>query len=490
MKTRRVTGIDVLRGVAIVGMILSGTISRNAELPAWLFHAQLPPPDFQFNADLPGITWVDLVFPFFLFAMGLSFPFALGRLVEKGTGKGLIVQKTIFRSLKLFVFAVLLAHLSPFHYPQELGWLRYLAGVMAFAGFFMAFSKWQHITRFEKQINMAGYALLVALLIIRYFVWDLPFSIHKHDIIILVLANMALFGALIWFLTRENLLLRLGIMAVWFAIHITHSVDGSVNEWIWQFSFVKIAGEHIPAFHNAMKDIGVDTNRIIFYSSNFLKYLMIIIPGSIAGDLLYKGTKEVANCGKKSTTLESVALVMLVFVIVGVNLWGLLVRNLWFVWLVNISGSLLLYRIMKTHQLSNLRFHRKILLWSIFWLVLGLVFEAWQGGIKKDHATISYFFLTSGLSGMCLAAFHFMLPLFEEKGFLRFFTLTGMNPMVGYVVSSFFVMPMLYFLQLLPLLDQWHLSWNWGGLIRGLMITALSIIVTVVTVRFRFFWKT
>lgn len=32
----------------------------------WMFHAQTPPPTYAFNPDVPGITWVDLVFPFFL----------------------------------------------------------------------------------------------------------------------------------------------------------------------------------------------------------------------------------------------------------------------------------------------------------------------------------------------------------------------------------------------------------------------------------------
>lgn len=27
-------------------------------------HAQTPPPDHIFNPEIPGITWVDLVFPF------------------------------------------------------------------------------------------------------------------------------------------------------------------------------------------------------------------------------------------------------------------------------------------------------------------------------------------------------------------------------------------------------------------------------------------
>ena len=66
----RAYAVDILRGLAIVGMVLSGYIAWNPDLPAWLFHAQLPPPSFVFDASVAGITWVDLVFPFFLFFDG------------------------------------------------------------------------------------------------------------------------------------------------------------------------------------------------------------------------------------------------------------------------------------------------------------------------------------------------------------------------------------------------------------------------------------
>jgi predicted acyltransferase len=102
--TNREISLDVLRGLGIVGMVLSGTISRNPDLPAWLFHAQIAPPDFTFNPNLPGITWVDLVFPFFLFAMGMAFPFALNRSLDNGIPKRKIIRKIISRSLKAFLF--------------------------------------------------------------------------------------------------------------------------------------------------------------------------------------------------------------------------------------------------------------------------------------------------------------------------------------------------------------------------------------------------
>jgi hypothetical protein len=57
---KRADALDALRGLAILGMILSGSIPFNDMLPGWMYHAQVPPPHHVFNPDLPGISWVDL----------------------------------------------------------------------------------------------------------------------------------------------------------------------------------------------------------------------------------------------------------------------------------------------------------------------------------------------------------------------------------------------------------------------------------------------
>lgn len=66
---KRAYSLDAFRGYAILTMILSGTIASGV-LPAWMYHAQVGPrSNFSFDPSIYGITWVDLVFPFFLFAM-------------------------------------------------------------------------------------------------------------------------------------------------------------------------------------------------------------------------------------------------------------------------------------------------------------------------------------------------------------------------------------------------------------------------------------
>jgi hypothetical protein len=503
--------MDVLRGLAIVGMVLSGTISRNGQLPAWLYHAQIAPPEFVFNPQLPGITWVDLVFPFFLFAMGASFPFSLGKALENGQSKRKLTGRIGSRTFKLLFFAIMLGHLSPFHYPQELGWIRYLLGMLAFLGFFLAFSKFGRFPAYEKWINLGGYLALGALLIVRVTIFDLPFSIHKNDIIILVLANMALFGGLLWLFTSGKILLRLAIVALYFAFRITYSTDESVNQAIWNFTPFSWLAMQLPDFYQQLLTWGFDLKKTIFYNPDYLKYLMIVVPGSIVGEFLVNSRKSKVDSqqskvdsqfevqvqrsevrsGKLGTNgWVGKLLPVLLFLNISLNLWGLLSRQLELVWIMNIITVLFMMWFAGSDYMNDKPAWRQVLLWSSFWLILGLIFEAWQGGIKKDPATYSYFFLTSGLAGYAIVIFKWWEKAFRPGMPLGWTAATGNNPMVGYVAASYLIMPLLYFAQLLPWMDQWHTHWAWAGVLRGVILTTLMVLVTVYSVKRKWLWKT
>src|ERR1700678_261744 len=86
--SNRAYALDALRGLAILAMLLSGQepFGQHA-LPAWMYHGQEPPPHHDWLGTLPGITWVDLVFPTFLFCMGAAFPLALARRLDQGVSR-------------------------------------------------------------------------------------------------------------------------------------------------------------------------------------------------------------------------------------------------------------------------------------------------------------------------------------------------------------------------------------------------------------------
>jgi predicted acyltransferase len=487
---QRENSIDALRGLAIFGMVLSGSILHG--LPGWMYHAQVGPPDFQFNPDIPGITWVDLVFPFFLFAMGLAFPFSLGRNIEKGISRKTLVKKVVARALKLAFFAIALAHLSPLHYPGEIGWPKWLIALLAFGSFFMAFCRFPQLThRQTSRLNTLGYFFMAALIAFRSLAFDIPFAAHRQDIIILVLANMAVFGAIIWIYTPRHWLARLSVLPLFFGLRLTHDVEGSWNQAFWDFRPLQWIGQQWGWLHEQLLAVGVDTTKTVFYQADFLKYFFIVIPGSIVGDLLYRyfnkkgsGNKEFTRA-RRYVTAAAVILALVVF-----NLAGWYARYPVFTLAVNLAASLGLYLLLKPRSDDFSKALFAIALWSIFWLLLGTVFEAYEGGIKKDPATMSYFFLTSGLSGLMIIFFKVLYDYFSHTRIIEPLVSIGKNPMVGYVASSFVIMPLFYFLQVREFLNTMNEYGQWFGLLRGLIVTTLMMLLVHITVRHRYFWKT
>lgn len=103
---KRAISLDVFRGYAIVTMVLSGTIASGV-LPGWMYHAQMGPrSNYTFDPQLYGITWVDLVFPFFLFAMGAAIPFSVGGKIEKGENLWKVIGECVLRGIRLTFFAI------------------------------------------------------------------------------------------------------------------------------------------------------------------------------------------------------------------------------------------------------------------------------------------------------------------------------------------------------------------------------------------------
>jgi predicted acyltransferase len=72
MPTKRISSIDQFRGFAILTMVLANYMGGVLVIPAWLKHA----PDV-------GLTVIDLIAPFFIFAIGLTYGLSFQRRLER-----------------------------------------------------------------------------------------------------------------------------------------------------------------------------------------------------------------------------------------------------------------------------------------------------------------------------------------------------------------------------------------------------------------------
>src|SRR4051794_27564947 len=93
----RIDSVDALRGLTILLMVFVNDLGPAA--PAWMHHIQPP------NAD--GMTLADIVFPAFLFLVGVSIPLAFERAQAAGKSKATQLVHVVTRTAGLLLMGVI-----------------------------------------------------------------------------------------------------------------------------------------------------------------------------------------------------------------------------------------------------------------------------------------------------------------------------------------------------------------------------------------------
>ena len=97
----RVVSIDIFRGLTMAVMIFVNELSGVRGLPWWTYHAP---------AKVDVMTYVDMVFPFFLFAIGMSMPLSVARRLERSSSVAGLWVHVFTRSVALIVLGTILAN--------------------------------------------------------------------------------------------------------------------------------------------------------------------------------------------------------------------------------------------------------------------------------------------------------------------------------------------------------------------------------------------
>ena len=155
----RVVSVDIFRGLNVLMMIFVDNLGLVVGLPWWTNH--MP-------RDVNGMTYVDMVFPAFLFLMGMSIPLSLdARLVRDGRRTGLWGH-VIARSLILVAMGMFVAN-APQVNAQHAGLSEPWWAGLGFVAIAMMLFHWPGSIRHEKLLlafRCAGLALLVLLFVI------------------------------------------------------------------------------------------------------------------------------------------------------------------------------------------------------------------------------------------------------------------------------------------------------------------------------------
>jgi predicted acyltransferase len=458
----RARSLDALRGFFLLLMTLGFTI-HGRMFPEWMYHRQFPPPGDLM--PIAGLTWRDLAYAAFLFTMAAALPITLSRRIESGETEIATMLAVLRRFILLFAFALLIGHSNTYFtgYTQE-------TRVLAIAGFFIMFAAftrrradWNE-AKF-RVLNVAGWIAAILFLALSPLLYDSAFSPARRDDIIAGLAFAALSGSVVWYFTRNKLGARLVILAGAVALYLASRGTGWVQEWWWSS----------PA------------PWLMRPSS--LVLLTVVIPGTIAGDLLLRWMRSTPaeSAPYRWSALRLGGLTLLSIATVPITVVGL--YNRWVLGTTQLILLLCLAGFVITRRASHPaeQLVRQLFMWGTLWLLLGLIMDPAEGGIRKVPETLSYFFTVTGVTMMLLVAFVISVDLLKHRHWSRILVDVGHNPMLAYVLYTVFLNSLL---ELIPPLRGVLRASPGEAILRSLVITAVVALTVQAFSRRKIFWRT
>lgn len=253
-RNTRVQSIDALRGLVMFAMIFVNDLAGASEkiVPWWMRH---------FKADGNGMTFVDLVFPAFLFIVGLSIPLALGSRLRKGESVWRILGHVVGRAVSLLLIGILMVNESPD--AGAMGWspalwscLMYGCVILAFSSFSAgslagAGAKGAVIQRLLRGAGFVGLALLT--LVFRgeggrRIVTFAPFSVHTSWYGILGLIGWAyLVASVVYLVFRERRTALLGCTMLLYGLYVAERTGAFEGFWLGRYVGIGSTLGSLPA---------------------------------------------------------------------------------------------------------------------------------------------------------------------------------------------------------------------------------------------------
>jgi len=152
----RVASIDIFRGLTMAVMIFVNELDGVRGLPWWTHHAPG-------NVDV--MTYVDMVFPFFLFIVGMSMPLSIAQRLKRNSSVLALWVHVIVRVLGLLALGLILANAEKAD-PARMGirgstWA--LLGLISVALYLNVYVKSERYPGYSRILRLLGLAGVIAL---------------------------------------------------------------------------------------------------------------------------------------------------------------------------------------------------------------------------------------------------------------------------------------------------------------------------------------
>jgi heparan-alpha-glucosaminide N-acetyltransferase len=290
----RVASVDALRGLTILLMVFVNDLGPAA--PSWLHHIRPP------NAD--GMTVADVVFPWFLFIVGVSIPLAFERAGALGVPGWKQLTHILLRTAGLLVMGVIVLNNEEDKSPHAQTW-----GTFAFASLLLAWctiprepGRARNVWIALKALGVVGLVALLAIFRGERGPAEFPIVGRVENWAWLRSGWWGILGLIGWaYLTAALLTLGfgrrrewlMGAMALLMALHLAFNHDGlfsRVDKKPW-------LGPAAPVV--AALNVGIDgVNRYVGLGDATGSLAAIVMAGCLLGSILRADSDVATHRGR------------------------------------------------------------------------------------------------------------------------------------------------------------------------------------------------
>lgn len=437
-------------------------------LPAWMYHIQNPPPTHELDMTIAGLSWVDMVFPIFIFCMGVSIPMAGRAKIEAGTTARRYVTEVFERFVMLWAFSYLYVFLnySSNRAPDGSSYNTLLTSALTIAGFLSLFPLYTvfkgRSKRFVCGMRILGIALCISIIAIGHYYFNETITLHRRGIIIFLLAFLYLFGALIWYFTKDSYRNRALIFGLILCVTMASMY------------------EKMPAITYANPNINW------WFNVEYIYFLLLLLPATFIGDTLQKRFAAGENIYKE---LSSKKMHLFFPTILALVIWVILAVYMRWYWLnltVSCGFLILLWQFVK----RDFAMYKTLFATAAYLLVCGLIIEPVDGGLKKVPCTIQYCLVTCALSILLLMFCDYVCKHIPNSLPVKIFTGAGKNPLMSYIAFDSFIMPLMKLTGLIYLYQMaYPAGMIWAGIIRAACIVLVTMWCVSLLSKRKIYWK-
>lgn len=156
----RLVSLDIFRGLTILTMIFVNEVAGIRGIPSWMKHAPV---------ESDAMTFVDVVFPAFLFIVGMSIPLAFERRAARGEPLTRILGHVLARTIGLLVIGIYMVNI-PRYRADIVGISKHAWVLLMFLGVILAWNAYPRtagpVRWLFRGLRLAGIALLVVLAVV------------------------------------------------------------------------------------------------------------------------------------------------------------------------------------------------------------------------------------------------------------------------------------------------------------------------------------